>query len=436
MCSDQANQTTAWRWCLLFLLTLLTPMVPAVAETIGTVRVASGLSRPVFVTSPPGDTNRLFIVEQHTGRIKILDRGTGTINATPFLTVGGLSTGNEQGLLGLAFHPDYANNGFFYVNFTASNRATNIRRYQVSANPDLANSGSATTVLTYSQPQSNHNGGWAGFGPDGYLYLGSGDGGGGNDNNSGHTPGTGNSQDITNNLLGKMLRVDVDGDDFPGDSSRNYAIPDDNPFVGVTGDDEIWAYGLRNPWRASFDRATGDLYIADVGQNRREEIDFQPAASTGGENYGWRLREGMIATPTGGVGGPRPPGNVDPIYDYTHGGGPDQGYSVSGGYVYRGPIASLQGVYFFADYVTENIWSFRYDGANLADFTNRTAEFAPDVGSIDGISSFGEDALGNLYLVDLGGEVFQIVPEPGSLVLLAAAGLTWWFVGRRRRRNR
>lgn len=383
------------------------------ASQIGTSRVASGLDRPVYVTAPPDDTDRLFIVEQHTGRIKILNLNTGLVNGTPFLDIDGLASGNEQGLLGLAFHPSYAANGFFYVNFNNSSGTTNIRRYKVSAgNPDIADAGSATTVLTYSQPQSNHNGGWVGFGPDGFLYISSGDGGGSDDNDSGHTPGVGNSQDITENLLGKLLRIDVNGDDFPGDAGRNYAIPNNNPFVGVTGDDEIWAYGLRNPWRASFDRATGDLYIADVGQNAREEIDFQAAASPGGENYGWRLREGMIATPTGGVGGSRPPGSIDPIYDYTHGGGPTQGHSVSGGYVYRGLIAELQGHYFFADYVSENIWSFRYDGANLTDFTNRTAEFIPDVGTIGAISSFGEDACGNLYIVDLGGEVFKIVSKP------------------------
>jgi hypothetical protein len=214
-----------------------------------------------------------------------------------------------------------------------------------------------------------------------------------------------------------LLRIDVDGDDFPGDVMRNYAIPSDNPFVDATGDDEIWSYGLRNPWRASFDRATGDLYVGDVGQNAREEIDVQPAGSAGGENYGWRLREGTIQTPSGGVGGNRPPGAVDPIYDYTRGAGSFQGFSVTGGYVHRGPIAEIQGHYFFADYVSERIWSLVWDGSDPADFdgtnwtglTDRTAELATGTHSVDQISSFAEDALGNLYVLDLGGEIFRIV---------------------------
>ena len=389
------------------------------ADVAGSQRVASGLSRPVYVTAAPGDAERLFVVEQHTGRIRILDLNTGVVNATPFLDMSGLATGNEQGMLGLAFHPDYASNGLFYVNFTDTTRATNIRRYQVSAgDPNVAHPASATTVLTYAQPQSNHNGGWLGFGPnDGYLYIASGDGGSGNDSGGGHTAGTGNAQDITNNLLGKMLRIDVDGDGFPADANRNYAIPLLNPFAEKTGDDEIWAYGLRNPWRSSFDRATGDLYIADVGQNNREEIDYQPASSPGGENYGWRLREGTIATPTGGVGGAPPPGAVEPIHDYAHVGAPDGGFSITGGYAYRGPVRDLQGVYFFADYLSQQIWSFRYDSTGKADFQNRTSQLTPDVGSIGSIASFGEDAAGNLYIVDLGGEVFRILAtaaQPGD----------------------
>ncbi|MCZ6816143.1 MAG: PQQ-dependent sugar dehydrogenase, partial [Planctomycetota bacterium] len=286
-------------------------------------RIATGLNRPVFVTSPAGDVDRLFVVEQHTGRIRIISLGDGTINGTAFLTVTGLATGNEQGLLGLAFHPDYAANGFLYVNFTANDGTTHIRRYTASSDPNLADPASALTILTYSQPQSNHNGGWLGFGPDGYLYIATGDGGGGNDNDTGHTASTGNAQDVMDNLLGKILRLDVNGDDFPIDANRNYAIPPDNPFVGVAGDDEIWAYGLRNPWRASFDRRTGDFYIGDVGQREREEINVLPGSSIGGENYGWRLREGMIATPN--VGGARPPGAIDPIFDYSREGGTAQG---------------------------------------------------------------------------------------------------------------
>jgi len=389
-----------------FVLAIVASAVSAAGIPTGTQRVGTGFSRPIFATSPPGDFDRLFVAEQHTGRIRILDPDTQTINATPFLDINSLATGNEQGLLGMAFDPDYATNGFFYVNLTVAGGTTHIRRYQVSANPDIANPSSAKTVMTYSQPYSNHNGGWMGFGPnDGFLYISSGDGGSGND------PGN-NAQDITNNLLGKMLRIDVSGDDFPADPGRNYAIPASNPFVGATGDDEIWAYGLRNPWRASFDRATGDMYIADVGQNVREEVDFQPAAGAGGANYGWRLREGTIATPTGGVGGPAPAGAIEPIYDYLHGGGPSEGFSITGGYVYRGPVADIRGHYFFADFVTNRIWSFRYDGAVLTEFTDRTAQFAPNVGSMQNISSFGQDAAGDLYIISLGGEVFKVVGQP------------------------
>jgi glucose/arabinose dehydrogenase len=391
---------------------------------VTTVRVASGLSMPVFVTAPPGDTQRLFILEQHTGQIRILDLGDLTLNETPFLTVPNISDGDEQGLLGLAFHPDYAENGLFYVNVTNGSGDTEIRRYSVSENPDIADPQSMLFTIGYEQPQENHNGGWIGFGFDEYLYIASGDGGGSNDNLTGHTAGTGNAQDITNNLLGKILRIDVVVDDFPDDDERNYGIPASNPFVGVTGDDEIWAYGLRNPWRASFDMPTGRLYIGDVGQNQREEIDVQPGDSTGGENYGWRLREGMIQTPT--VGGPRPPGAIDPIYNYTRGDGAFQGFVVTGGYVYRGPIAELQGRYFFADYATERIWSLVYDGSDPSEFdgtnytelTDRTEELAPAGFSINSISSFGEDAVGNLYIVDHGGEVFRIEEVGGPTTTL------------------
>ncbi len=251
-------------------------------------RIATGLDRPVFVTAPPGDSERIFIVEQR-GQILVLNLDDDSINPTPFLTLSGLATGNEQGLLGLAFHPDYAATGRFYVNYTEAGGDSVIAEYAVSADPDVALTGE-TRLLTFDQPQPNHNGGWIGFGPDdGDLYIGTGDGGGANDDDAGHTAGLGNGQDITDNLLGKILRIDIDVDDFPGDPDRNYGIPATNPFVGVEGDDEIWSYGLRNPYRASFDRETGDLYIGDVGQNAREEVDVQPSGA-GGLNFGWRLR--------------------------------------------------------------------------------------------------------------------------------------------------
>jgi glucose/arabinose dehydrogenase len=387
----------------------LPPADVLAATPLTSVRVASGLSRPVFVTAPPQDYHRVFIVEQQTGIIKILNLDTGVINATPFLDIDGLATGNEQGLLGLAFHPDYDNNGLFYVNLTIADGTTQIRRYQVSADPDIADAGSMTLILSYAQPFSNHNGGWTSFGPDGYLYISAGDGGSGND------PGN-RAQDVTDQLLGKLLCIDVSGDDFPADPNRNYAIPPDNPFVGVTGDDEIWAYGLRNPWRCSFDRATGDLYIADVGQDAWEEIDFQPASSSGGENYGWRCMEGTHCTGLTGCTC-NDASLMLPIYEYSHGGSPSR-CSITGGYVYRGcAIPDLQGTYFFADYCSNQIWSFRYDGLMINEFQDRTSELAPNVGTIASISSFDEDAYGELYVCDLnGGEVFKIVPAGGPLI--------------------
>ncbi|HYB99117.1 MAG TPA: PQQ-dependent sugar dehydrogenase [Candidatus Limnocylindrales bacterium] len=406
----------------------------AASAAITTELVTGGLERPLFATAPPGDTGRLFLVEQHSGRIRILDLGNDTLLATDFLDLDDIATDDEQGLLGLAFHPEYAENGYFYVNLTrAGDGDTEIRRYEVSSDPDVADEKSGQLVLSYVQPQNNHNGGWMGFGPDGFLYIASGDGGGSNDAGTGHTAGTGNAQDITDNLLGKILRIDVDGDDFPADAARNYAIPPSNPFVGVTGDDEIWSYGLRNPWRASFDRNTGDFYIGDVGQSSREEIDVQRAGDGGGQNYGWRLREGTIQTPT--VGGARPSGAIDPIYDYTRGSGAFQGRSVTGGYVYRGPIEEIQGHYFFADFATARIWSLIYDGSapatfdgsNYTDLSDRTAELDPaGEASIDDVASFGEDAQGNLYIVELGGQLFRVIEAPdaacGDPVEDAAAG--------------
>jgi glucose/arabinose dehydrogenase len=407
--------------------------------------VASGFARPLFAVSPPGDSQRLFVVEQGSGdqaSIRILDLVTGEIRSPAFLTLSGLQTAGERGLLGLAFHPDFASNRRFFVNFTEPGQVPGeaavsmIAELLVRADePDQADPASLTTLLTFSQPASNHNGGWLGFGPDGYLYVATGDGGDANDLGPGHTPDIGNAQDVTDNLLGKILRLDVDGDDFPGDVERNYAIPADNPFVDGAGDNEIWAYGLRNPWRPSFDRETGDLYLADVGQDRREEVSLELAGSLGGENYGWRLREGTIATPTPAgspVGGDPPPGALEPIYEYAHGNGPFEGASVTGGHVYRGPFADLRGLYFFADFTSDEIWSFRFDGSDPIDFdggnvlelTRRTDELAPAQGDIRDVSSFGEDGLGHLYVIDRAdGEVFRIVPEPmgATAVALAAA---------------
>jgi glucose/arabinose dehydrogenase len=378
----------------------------ASAVSITAQRVANNLSRPVYAGSPVGDTQRLFIAEQHTGIIKILDQSTGTINPTPFLDLGGLATGNEQGLLGVAFHPDFVNNGKFYVNLTVSGGDTEIREYLVGDDPDVADPNSGRLVIGYDQPYSNHNGGWMDFGPnDGYLYVASGDGGDGND------PGN-RALDITDQKLGKMLRIDVDGTDGP---TGQYGIPADNPFVGATGDDEIWAYGLRNPWRNGFDRETGDLYIADVGQGQREEVNFQAADSAGGENYGWRVMEGTFCANGSRTEPCDDPSFIGPIHEYGHTGAPNGGFAITGGSVYRGEaMPFLDGTYFFADFATEQIWTFKYDGETKTEFQNRTNAIHADTGTVDQISAFGEDASGEMYIVDLGGQVYKLVPLWGD----------------------
>ena len=249
------------------------------AVDLTATRVAAGFSNPVFATAPAGVSDRLFVIEKNSGRIRILRLDTGEIQNEPFLTVPGieLSTGGERGLLGMAFHPDYATNGRFVLNFTGDDGQTVIREYSVSADPNLADPASGQTLLEIEQPFSNHNGGWVGFGPDGMLYIATGDGGSGND------PGN-RSQDITNQLLGKILRIDL-GDAKDG----SYTIPSDNPFVGIEGDDEIWAYGLRNPWRCSFDPLTGELWIADVGRSATGRCRWAELrlAHDGGQSFHW-----------------------------------------------------------------------------------------------------------------------------------------------------
>lgn len=371
------------------------------ATALTTELVVSGLSRPVFVTAPPGDPERLFILEQHTGRVRVYDVPARTLRETAFLTIDGLATGNEQGLLGFAFAADYADTGRFYINYTRSTPGgseTHVARGTVSDDPNIADD-ALEVLLTIEQPFSNHNGGWIGFGQDGYLYIASGDGGSAND------PGD-RAQDM-DSLLGKLLRIDVRDE-------TGFSIPPDNPFVGGDGDDRIWAYGLRNPWRCSFDRATGDLYIADVGQNMVEEIDVQPASVATAVNYGWPCLEGSTCLGARTNCACDDDVLVGPVYEYGHA----SGCSVTGGYVYRGTvIPDLQGTYFFADFCSNDILSLRYDGASATGVIDRTEELAPggDL-SIIGISSFGEDACGELYICELaGGAVYKIVPASGSM---------------------
>jgi glucose/arabinose dehydrogenase len=381
---------------LLLLLLGITLRDAAATTPLTTVRVASGLSMPLFATAPPGDTTRLFIVEQRggdaKGRIKILRNGS--ILPTPFLTTSTLASGNEQGLLGLAFAPDYATSGRFYVNYTDSTWATRLVRFTVSGNPDVANP-TGTIILSIPQPYNNHNGGWLGFGPDGYLYMATGDGGSGGDPED-------RAQNV-DSLLGKMLRLDVSG--------SSYTSPPGNPFVGVAGRDEIWAFGLRNPWRPCFDRQTGDLIIADVGQTAWEEVNAPTKAA--GVNYGWRCFEGNApyasSNSTPCTSCTQPGCTVFPAYVYDHTLGR---CSVTGGYVYRGcAIPDLRGTYFFADYCGKQIYTGRFQGGALVDFQERTAEIAPSGATMGFITSFGEDARGELYITDGSGQVFKILPK-------------------------
>ncbi len=376
--------------------------------SIAALRVASGLSQPVAVVAAPGDANHLFVVER-TGTIKLLDLRTGA--SSTFLDISTtITTEGEGGLLGLAFDPDYATNGFLYVNVTNLADDTEIRRYERSdTNPALADSASRFDILAVDQPagRSNHKAGWLGFGPDGKLYIPLGDGGGGGDPD-------GNAQD-PQSLLGKILRLDVGTDAFPGDASRNYAIPADNPFVGVAGVlPEIWALGLRNPFRASFDRDLGTFFIGDVGQNLIEEIDLGAV----GANYGWNVFEG----PQSFLPGPLGPGTLTaPIHSY----GRDIGATVIGGYVHRGEADGLQGDYFFADFISGKLFTLRRQGSSWT-ATDRTAQIVPDAGTITSPTSFGEDANGNLYVVDFDGDVFRLTPNAVSSdlgdVLNGAAG--------------
>jgi len=352
--------------------------------SLALTRVATGLTSALYVTAPPGDSARIFVVRQ-SGSIQVLRHDS--LLTTPFLNLSGMiSLGDERGLLSMAFHPNYASNGFFYVDYTAQNGDLTVTRYHVSVDPNVADASSGQVLL--SIPHStfgNHNGGLVAFGPDGYLYIGTGDGGGGGDPD-------GNGQDSTV-LLGKILRVDVDGA-FP------YAIPPSNPFVGrAPAAPEVWAYGLRNPWRFSFDRMTQDFYIGDVGQDDWEEIDFAPAGGAGGHNYGWNTLEGTHCyEPSSGC---VTSGKVPPIYEYRSASG---ACSVTGGYVYRGTQnPGISGRYFFAEYCAGWVRSLKMVGGVATDVQEHRA-----FGTLGGITSFGEDARGELYITRASGDVYRI----------------------------
>ena len=407
------------RFALVLFACVLCPLLDqdAHAQLRGQVYV-SGLQSPVAFVQDPTDRTVQFVVQQG-GRIRVIRNGS--VLPADFLNLAGsISTGGERGLLGLAFAPNYAATGRFFVNFTNTSGHTVVARFRRSANPVVADVASRFDLMLggdqrfITQPFSNHNGGHLAFGPDGYLYIGLGDGGSGNDpDHRAQNP---------NELLGKMLRIDVNTMDA---DMAGYRIPPDNPFLGGNGArDEIWAFGLRNPWRYSFDDVarggTGALIIGDVGQNRWEEIDYEPPAR-GGRNYGWRNREGAhdnVVTRPLAYGPP-----TDPVFEYDR----NAGGSITGGFVYRGSAlgAPNRGRYFFGDFVSGRVWSIllTIDGAGEARASDRRDHTAELGGSpvLGNVSSFGVDADGELYVVNYSGSIVRI--SGPAVAPLAPTGL-------------
>jgi glucose/arabinose dehydrogenase len=398
-----------------------TPKEPATAKNnsewpeLSFQPIASGLSAPVHVTHAGDGSGRLFVVEQ-PGRIRFIQNGN---VSAPFLDISGRvrspasGGGTEEGLLSVAFPPGFgATKDYFYVYYTNRDGDNQLSRFYLSSDPDSAEANSEELILLFEHPVfSNHNGGQLAFGPDGYLYIGPGDGGGSGDPRE-------NAQNL-GSLLGKLLRIDVEPNTSPpvfgepqgylplvfnhshgNQNELAYSIPADNPFVGTPGArQEVWAFGLRNPWRFSFDRASGDLYIGDVGQSSWEEVNIQPAASAGGENYGWNIMEGFECY---GATACDQSGLTLPVHAYPTRAG---GCAITGGHVYRGQAyPNLQGIYFYGDYCSGTIWGLKRDGNN---WQNQELASTPY-----NISSFGEDQAGELYLTDRGGSVYQLGEAP------------------------
>lgn len=369
------------------------------AGTVSTRRVGQGFDTPVYLLGRGDGTGRVLVV-QKGGLVRVLDPATGVIESAPFLDVSSqVATDGERGLLSLALARDFATSGEVYAYMIATNGNIQIRRFTAGASGVPA-SDTGDIILSIAHPRNNHNGGWVGFDANGLLVLGTGDGGGGGDPD-------GNGQN-KNALLGKILRIDPNSDAYPADPNRDYAIPAANPFAIAGGAPEIWHYGLRNPFRNSFDRTTGNFYIGDVGQGAWEEIDMARPGDTG-LNYGWSIREGAHNYAGGSTAG-----LTEPVAEYPHGSAAKEGDSLIGGYVYRGPVISLRGQYIFGDYVNSRIWSISVtqlvQGSTVSNtgFTDLTTAFAPPTGSIGNISSFGEDDLLNLYVIDIDGDIFLV----------------------------
>jgi len=379
--------------------------VTDVPESFAISMIASGFSNVVQAVPVPGASD-ILVVEQG-GTIRVLDTVSGTTDPVPFLDISGeVSGGSEQGLLGLAFSPNFSSDRMVYVNLTNTSGDTEIRGYETfTTAAQQADTATEDLILEISQPFDNHNAGWIGFGNDGFLLIPTGDGGSGGDPmNFAQNP---------NALLGKVLRIDVNGDDFPADPNRDYAIPPGNAFPAGGGAPEIFALGLRNPFRASIDAPTGDLYIGDVGQDLIEEVS-RISSGQSGLNFGWNLREGAEAF----NGGADSPSFTPPLLDYDHGDGPFEGNSIVGGLVYRGPILDLNETYVFGDTITANIWAVPLgslvDGVtqDTGVFIRLNDGFSPDAGTINLPTSFAVDADGNLLITDLDGDIFALTPGP------------------------